>query len=61
MTTIYIALLRGINVGGKKIIKMEFSDVKTYIQSGNVIFSTKEVDREKLEHDKETIRNGKIK
>ena len=69
--TIYIALLRGINVGGKNIIKMEtlkqlfidmeFSDVKTYIQSGNVIFSTKEVDREKLEHDKETIRNGKIK
>ena len=66
MTTIYIALLRGINVGGKNIIKMEtlkqlfidmeFSDVKTYIQSGNVVFSTKEVDREKLVR---TIEKGK--
>ncbi|NRA87323.1 MAG: DUF1697 domain-containing protein, partial [Rhizobiales bacterium] len=46
----YIALLRGINVGGKKIIKMAdlrlllsdagFMAVKTYIQSGNVIFET---------------------
>jgi uncharacterized protein (DUF1697 family) len=45
----YIALLRGINVLGKKIIKMTelarlfeslgFTGVKTYIQSGNVIFS----------------------
>ncbi|WP_378178984.1 DUF1697 domain-containing protein [Aquimarina sp. SS2-1] len=44
----YIALLRGINVGGHKKIKMAdlkqsfedlgFSDVLTYIQSGNVIF-----------------------
>lgn len=44
----YIALLRGINVSGVKIIKMEdlkgyfsdmgFRDVKTYIQSGNVVF-----------------------
>jgi len=47
----FIALLRGINVGGKNIIKMEqlnqifdemgFFDVKTYIQSGNVIFKNK--------------------
>jgi uncharacterized protein (DUF1697 family) len=47
MTT-YIALLRGINVGGHKIIKMEllrnkltsigFTEVKTYIQSGNIVF-----------------------
>lgn len=45
----YIALLRGINVGGQKKIKMAdlkvmfesmgFKDVKTYIQSGNVIFN----------------------
>lgn len=45
----YIALLRGINVSGKNIIKMEalkkmffdlgFKKVKTYIQSGNVIFT----------------------
>ena len=49
MGTRYVALLRGINVGGKNIIKMAalsacfemqgFSDVATYIQSGNVIFS----------------------
>ncbi len=47
-TTNYLALLRGINVGGKNIIKMsdlraclqelQFSDVTTYIQSGNVVF-----------------------
>jgi uncharacterized protein (DUF1697 family) len=53
--TKYIALLRGINVGGKNIIKMDllrelfeslkFQNVKTYIQSGNVIFETKETDK----------------
>lgn len=46
----YVALLRGINVGGKNMIKMEtlratfgslgFENVKTYINSGNVIFET---------------------
>jgi Uncharacterized protein conserved in bacteria len=46
----YIALLRGINVGGKNKVPMAelkkafeaigFSDVKTYINSGNVIFSS---------------------
>ena len=46
----YISLLRGINVSGQKIIKMteltalyeslKFQNVKTYIQSGNVIFQT---------------------
>ncbi|MXY98740.1 MAG: DUF1697 domain-containing protein [Gemmatimonadetes bacterium] len=46
----YLALLRGINVGGKNIIRMAdlrscfedqgFRDVATYIQSGNVIFRT---------------------
>lgn len=54
----YLALLRGINVGGNNIIKMAdlkacfeqmgFSDVKTYIQSGNVIFKSKEKNLEKL-------------
>lgn len=48
MTT-YVALLRGINVGGKNRIRMAaltacfetagFEDVATYIQSGNVIFA----------------------
>lgn len=47
----YVALLRGINVGGKNIIKMEslkksfesegFTNVKTLIQSGNVLFDSK--------------------
>jgi uncharacterized protein (DUF1697 family) len=45
----YVALLRGINVGGKNPIPMAglkacfeengFDDVRTYIQSGNVVFS----------------------
>jgi uncharacterized protein (DUF1697 family) len=44
----YVALLRGINVGGKNMIKMPalkecfeaggFEDITTYIQSGNVLF-----------------------
>ena len=48
----YVAILRGINVSGHKIIKMErlraafeelgFAHVKTYVQSGNVIFETSE-------------------
>ncbi|PEC22089.1 DUF1697 domain-containing protein [Bacillus cereus] len=50
--TIYIALLRGINVGGHKIIKMVelkqmfesigLTQVKTYIQSGNIVFESEE-------------------
>ncbi len=54
----YIALLRGINVGGKNIIKMEalkslmqqlnFINVETYIQSGNIIFTTKYLDTLKI-------------
>jgi uncharacterized protein (DUF1697 family) len=53
-----MALLRGINVSGKKIIKMEalrtlfekegFTDVQTYIQSGNVIFKSKLSSKEKI-------------
>lgn len=55
----YIALLRGINVGGNNIIKMvdlkksfeemKFENVKTYIQSGNVLFDSPEKDLIKLE------------
>jgi uncharacterized protein (DUF1697 family) len=54
---IYIALLRGINVGGH-VVKMErlrelftelgFTRVRTYIQSGNVFFETAQADREIL-------------
>jgi uncharacterized protein (DUF1697 family) len=46
----YVALLRGINVGGNNLIKMlelrrcfealGFGNVATYIQSGNVLFET---------------------
>jgi uncharacterized protein (DUF1697 family) len=46
----YLALLRGINVGGKNIIPMTklattfeqlgFENVKTYIASGNIVFTT---------------------
>jgi len=55
----YIALLRGINVGGHKKIMMTdlrvifeksgFLAVRSYIQSGNVIFQSNEVDTKKLE------------
>jgi uncharacterized protein (DUF1697 family) len=54
IVTTYVAFLRGINVGGNKLIKMEdlkrafvslgFKNVRTFIQSGNVIFETEEVD-----------------
>ncbi|MEV4332962.1 DUF1697 domain-containing protein [Streptomyces sp. NPDC049597] len=50
MTTRYAALLRGINVGGKKKVPMGelrallaelgHSDIATYLQSGNVVFSS---------------------
>jgi uncharacterized protein (DUF1697 family) len=55
---LYVALLRGINVGGKNLIKMTdlkacfealgFENVRTYIQSGNVIFSADESDKARL-------------
>lgn len=47
----YISILRGINVSGHKLIKMDalktlfeslnFKNVKTYIQSGNIVFKCK--------------------
>ena len=52
----YISILRGINVSGQKLIKMDalkkayedlgFKNVHTYIQSGNVIFQTEEKELE---------------
>lgn len=51
----YIALLRGINVSGQKKIQMAdlikmfedlgFTEVETYIQSGNVVFRSDHTDR----------------
>jgi uncharacterized protein (DUF1697 family) len=55
--TVYIALLRGVNVGGHN-LKMEqlrarfgelgFSNVRSYIQTGNVFFESGEADRGRL-------------
>ena len=55
---IYVAFLRGVNVGGKGIVSMAaikgalvalgLSDVRTYINSGNVIFSTRALDNQQL-------------
>jgi uncharacterized protein (DUF1697 family) len=53
----YVSLLRGVNVGGK-VVRMEnvaelyrsmgLWDVRTYIQSGNVLFNTSEKDIPRL-------------
>lgn len=58
MTT-YISILRGINVSGHRLIKMDvlrhlyadlgFTNVQTYIQSGNVVFQNKETRLQDLE------------
>ena len=58
-STVFVALLRGVNVGGNNMISMSslkqsfetlgFSDVATYINSGNIIFKSKETDARKLE------------
>ena len=63
----YVALLRGINVGGKNKIPMAelkkgfeelgFEEVKTYLNSGNVIFSSDKEDVEKLKKQIETMIN----
>lgn len=54
----YVALLRGINVGGNNKIEMAklkscfeslgYTNVITYINSGNVIFDSRETDTEKI-------------
>lgn len=55
----YISILRGINVSGHKTIKMDalrtlfenlnFKNVTTYIQSGNVVFAEKKINPKELE------------
>jgi len=55
---IYIAMLRGINVSGQKLIQMErlraslealgLREVRTYIQSGNVVFKAAKQSTESL-------------
>jgi uncharacterized protein (DUF1697 family) len=54
----FIGLIRGINVGGNKKIKMDalktlceslaLTDVKTLLQSGNVVFRSKSADEKRL-------------
>jgi uncharacterized protein (DUF1697 family) len=54
----YVAFLRAVNVGGKGIVSMAaikealvaggMSEVRTYINSGNVIFSTRASDAQRL-------------
>lgn len=58
-SNIYVALLRGINVGGNNMVSMKalkasferlgFEDVSTYINSGNVLFRSSETDARMLE------------
>ena len=67
MTT-YIALLRGINVSGQKSIRMPelqdsfsslgFTDVRTYLQSGNVVFRT---EKKSDEGELSTVISARIK
>ncbi len=59
MLIAYVALLRGINVSGHKKIKMAdltllltelgFTEVSTYIQSGNIVFLASEQQQDELE------------
>jgi len=56
---LFVALLRGVNVGGNNMISMKalkqsfetlgFTHVSTYINSGNILFNAKETDARKLE------------
>jgi uncharacterized protein (DUF1697 family) len=52
--SVFISMLRGVNVGGHNLIKMDtlralygslkLQDAQTYVQSGNVVFRTDETD-----------------
>lgn len=56
---VFVALLRGVNVGGNNMISMSalktsfeklgFEDVASYINSGNLLFKSKQADARKLE------------
>ena len=59
--TAFVSLFRGINVGGNRLVKMTdlkalheslgLQNVVTYIQSGNVVFTSDIPDTTQLEHD----------
>ena len=69
-TVHYLALLRGINVGGKNVIKMTdlkqcfedtgCADVATYIQSGNIVFRSEERDAARLASKIETALSARF-
>ena len=65
----YIALLRGVNISGKNKVPMAelklgfeslgFTDVRTWLNSGNVVFSGEETaDRADRGHDPTSVRLG---
>ena len=66
----YIALLQGINIGAKKRIRMEdlrgllsalgAEDVRTYVNSGNAVFTHPEQDIPALEREMEAALRGQI-
>lgn len=66
----YVAFLRGINVGGRKIIKMEelnrifntagYTGVRTLIQSGNVVFNAQADDIPLLKQEVEKLLSGDL-
>jgi uncharacterized protein (DUF1697 family) len=61
----FVALLRGVNVGGKNMVsmgslkgsfeRMGFGSVATYINSGNILFTAEEGDARKLEGEIEAM------
>jgi uncharacterized protein (DUF1697 family) len=61
----YAAFLRGVNVSGHNLIKMDilkkmladngYPDVKTYLQSGNLVFTTSQQKNELLESRLEAV------
>src|SRR5262245_59768163 len=66
----YVALLRGINVAGKNLLPMKelsalcaglgVSNVQTYIQSGNVVFSAEAARAKELETELATCIAGRF-
>jgi len=64
----FVALLRGINVGGKNLISMKsligcfsaagFDGVRTFIQSGNVLFASDSASSAELNDDVDSIAPG---
>lgn len=67
----YIAFLRGINVGGNNKVEMSklkkmfedtgYTNVRTYINSGNIIFESPEIDTKKLNSEIEKAIKAKFK